>query len=216
MDMIIPKLHYIPKGNSPKEVLENIQKACTSGIELVQLGLEDVSEKKFLKIAEEAREITSHFQTRLIIENQFKIAHTIKADGVVLDKTATSPTEVRKLLYTWQMIGGTANTLQDAETLLTKEVDYINLGPFKANINEEDKSPVLGLNGYMLLVEALKTETPIIAFGGITTADVKGLLEAGVSGIAVSEEITSNFDSIKTFHQLLQASSTAEQRHTFE
>ena len=73
MDMIIPKLHYIPKGNSPKEVLENIQKACTSGIELVQLGLENVSEKKFLKIAEEAREITSHFQTRLIIENQFKI-----------------------------------------------------------------------------------------------------------------------------------------------
>lgn len=216
MDMIIPKLHYIPKGNSPKEILENIQKACTSGIELVQLGLEDVSEKKFLKIAEEAREITSHFQTRFIIENKYKIAHTIKADGVVLDKTATSPTEVRKLLYTWQMIGGTANTLQDAETLLTKEVDYINLGPFKSSINEEDSSPVLGLNGYTLLVEALQTETPIIAFGGITTADVKGLLEAGVSGIAVSEEITSNFDNIKTFHQLLQASSTAEQRHTFE
>ena len=68
----------------------------------------------------------------------------------------------------------------------------------------------------MLLVEALKTETPIIAFGGITTADLKGLLEAGISGIAVLGENTSNFDSIKTFHQLLQASSTAEQRHTFE
>ncbi|TDT45348.1 thiamine-phosphate pyrophosphorylase [Maribacter spongiicola] len=214
--MIIPKLHYIPKGNSPKEVLENIQKACTSGIELVQLVLEDVSEKKFLKIAEEAREITSHFQTRLIIDNQIKIAKTVKADGVVLNKSATSPTEVRKLLYTWQMIGGTANNLQDAEALLSKEVDYINLGPFKATANEDNPSPVLGLNGYTLLVEALKTETPIIAFGGLSTADVKALLEAGVSGITVSEEITSNFNSIKTFHQLLQASSIAEQRHTFE
>lgn len=216
MDMIIPKLHYIPKGSSPKEVLENIQKACTSGIELVQLGLKDISEKKFLKIAEEAREITSHFQTRLLLENQYKIAKTIKADGVVLDKTATSPTEVRKLLYTWQMIGGTANTLEDAETLLTKEVDYISLGPFKVNTNEEDSNLVLGLNGYTLLVESLKTETPIIGFGGITTADVAALLETGISGIAVSEEITGNFDTIKTFHQLLQASSTAEQRHTFE
>ncbi|MDP5062681.1 MAG: thiamine phosphate synthase [Maribacter sp.] len=214
--MIIPKLHYIPKENAPKEVLENIQKACTSGIELVQLSLKDVSEKKFLKIAEEARKITSYFQTRLIIENQFKIAHAIKADGVVLTNTTTLITEVRKMLYTWQMIGATANTMQDLETLLTKEVDYIKLGPFKGGTNEVYSSPVLGLNGYTLLVEALKTEIPIIAFGGISTVDVKGLLETGVSGIAVSEEITSNFDTIKTFHQLLQAPSTAEQRHAFE
>ncbi len=214
--MIIPKLHYIPQGNSSKELLENIQKACTSGIELVQLGVNSVSEKKFLKIAEEAREITSHFQTRLIIENQYKIAKAIKADGVVLDKTATCPTIARKQLYTWQMIGGIANTLQDAETLLVKEVDYMNLGPFKSSTDEEDSSPVLGLNGYTLLVEALKTETPIIGFGVITTADVKALLKTGISDIAVSEEITSNFDSIKIFHQLLQASSTAEQRHTFD
>ena len=67
--MIIPKLHYISQGNSPKEHLENIQKACTSGAELVQLRLKDLSEKKILKIATEARNITSHFQTRLIIND---------------------------------------------------------------------------------------------------------------------------------------------------
>ena len=36
---MIPKLHYISQGNTPKEHLDNIQKACTSGIELVQLSL---------------------------------------------------------------------------------------------------------------------------------------------------------------------------------
>lgn len=66
--MIIPKLHYISQGKSPKEHMENIQKACTSGIELVQLQLKDVSDKKMLKLAQEAREITSHFQTRLLID----------------------------------------------------------------------------------------------------------------------------------------------------
>ena len=214
--MIIPKLHYIPQGESPKELLENMQKACTSGIELVQLGLKNVSEKKFLKIAEEAREITSHFQTRLLIENQYKIAKAIKADGVVLEKTATSPTIARKFLYSWQMIGGTANTLQEAETLVTKEVDYIMLGPFRTTTNNDNSNTALGVNGYTLLVEALKTQIPIIAFGGITTADVTELLETGISGIAVSEEINRNFDNIKLFHQLLNASSTQEQRHTFE
>ena len=76
--MIIPKLHYISQGNSPKEHLENIQKACTSGIELVQLRLKNVSDKKMLKLALEAREITSHFQTRLIISEHYKISKTIK------------------------------------------------------------------------------------------------------------------------------------------
>ena len=214
--MIIPKLHYTPQGNSLKEVLGNIQKACTSGIELVQLGLNNVSEKKFLKIAEEAREITSHFQTRLIIDHQYKIAKAVKADGVVLVKTAICPTKARKFLYSWQMIGGTANTLQEAETLVTKEVDYIMLGPFRTTTNNDNSNTALGLDGYTLLVEALKTETPIIAFGGITTADVTELLETGISGIAVSEEINRNFDNIKVFNQLLNASSTQEQRHTFE
>jgi len=213
--MIIPKLHYISKGNSPKEHLENIQNACTSGAELVQLGIENISEKKLLKLANEAREITLHFQTRLIINGNYKIAKDVKADGVHLEQTNSCPTVARKYLYTWQIIGGKANTLQECEHLISKEVDYICLGPFK-NTTQENLNPILGLNGFTLITEVLNTETPIIGFGGITTNDVKSILESGISGIAVSEEITRNFNSIRTFNQLLKASSTEEQRHTFK
>ena len=96
--MIIPKLHYITQGKSPKEHIENIQKACSSGAELVQLRLKNISEKKILKLATEAREITSHFQTRLIINDYYKIAKSIKADGAHLGPTDTCPKEVRKHL----------------------------------------------------------------------------------------------------------------------
>ncbi len=214
--MIIPKLHYISQGSSPKEHLENIQKACTSGTELVQIHLKNVSEKKFLKLAKEVREITSHFQTKLIINDHYKIAKEVKADGVHLGKTDSCPTIARKHLYTWQIIGGTANTLQDCETLIGKEVDYIGLGPFRFTITKDNLSPVLGLNGYTAIIEALKTETPIIGFGGITTEDVTDLLETGISGIAVSGEITRDFNTLSTFNQLLNTSSTEEQRYTFE
>ena len=214
--MIIPKLHYISQGNSPKEHLENIQKACTSGIELVQLRLKNISEKKFLKLSTSAREITSHFQTRLIINDHYKIAKAIKADGVHLEKSDVCPTIARKHLYTWQMIGGTANTLQDCEILLDKEVDYITLGPYRVEITKDNLNPPLGLNGYTAIIENLKTETPIIGAGGMTIKDVTDVLETGVSGITVSGEITRNFDSIKIFNQLLKASSTKEQRHTFK
>lgn len=213
---MIPKLHYISQGSSPKEHLENIQKACTSGAELVQLGLKNISDKNFLKFAEEAREVTAHFQTRLIINDNYKAARDVKADGVHLGKPDYSLTSVRKHLYTWQFIGGTANTFQDCETLLDKQVNYISLGPFRENSGEESVSSALGLKGYMAITDVLKTGTPIIGFGGITTKDVAAILETGISGIGVSEEITRDFNSIKVFNQLLNASSTAEQRYTFE
>lgn len=214
--MIIPKLHYISQGESPKEHLENIQKACTSGAELVQLRLKDVSEKKILKLAKEAREITSHFQTRLIISHHYKIAKAIKADGVHLDQTDTCPTIVRKHLYTWQMIGGTANTLQDCEVLLDKEVNYISLDPFRSKATKDNTPSVLGLNGYTAITDSIKTPIPFIGVGGITIEDVTDILETGVDGIAVSDDITRDFNNIKTFNELLNASSTDEQRYTFD
>jgi len=214
--MIIPKLHYITQGQSPKEHIENIQKACSSGAELVQLHLKNISEKNILKLATEAREITSHFQTRLIINDYYKIAKSIKADGVHLGPTDACPKEVRKHLYTWQIIGGTASTLQECQTLIAKNVDYISLGPFKTSKTKETTNPELELEAYKTILDTLNTQIPIISIGGITTDDVKTILETGIVGIAVSEAITLNFNNIKTFNNLLKASSTEEKRYSFK
>lgn len=213
---MIPKLHYISQGNSPKAHLENIQKACSAGAELVQLRLKLSSDKKVLKWAQEAREITSHFQTRLIINDYYKIAREIKADGVHLGKTDPCPTVARRHLYTWQIIGGTANTLQDCEALIEKVVNYISLGPFRFTQTKENLPSALGLNGYAAIMDVLNTQTPILGVGGITTADVTDILKTGITGIVVSGAITLDFNSIRTFNQLLKASATEEQRYTFE
>lgn len=212
---MIPKLHYIAQGKSPKEILANIQRACSSGAELVQLCLDKVSDKTFLETAKEAREITAHFQTRLVIENNYKIAKEIKADGVHLKNINNCPIMARTHIYTWQIIGGTANNLKECKALLEKQVDYITLSPFKKSTEKDTLETILGLNGFTLITEALQTETPIIGFGNITTDDVADILKTGISGVAVSKAINKNFDSIKTFNQLLKASSTEEKRHTF-
>tara|TARA_B110000967_G_scaffold76202_1_gene78819 strand:- start:439 stop:1074 length:636 start_codon:yes stop_codon:yes gene_type:complete len=211
---MIPKLHYISQGSSPKEHLDNIQNACAAGAELVLLDLQINSEKKFLKIAQQAREITAHFQTRLIINAHFKIAKDLKADGIHLDNSTPCPTALRKELSPWQLIGATANDLKDCEAYIQKEVDYVCLSPFRAT--EDTQSDLLGLNGFTAIIDALQTETPIIGVGGITTTDVKAILETGISGVGVSDEITQDFNTIKTFNQLLTASSTEEQRHSFQ
>jgi thiamine-phosphate pyrophosphorylase len=211
---MIPKLHYTSQANSTAAHLENIQKACGSGAELVQLNLEHIDVKDHLKLAQEVIKITAHFQTRLIIKSDYKIAHEIKADGIYLENSDSCPTYARAHLYAWQTIGATAHTLNECEILLQKEVDYIGLGPFKTSESSETKA--LGIDSYTSISKSLDTETPLISFGNITPEDVKDILKTGISGIAVSHAITQNFDLIKTFNQLLGASSTDEMRHSFK
>jgi len=213
---MIPKLHYISQGNSPKEQLDNIQKACAAGIELVLLDVQNYSDKKLLKLATQARETTAHYQTRLIIANHYKIAKEIKADGVHITNLGLCPSLVRKELYSWQIIGATAHNFDTCEIYVSKEVDYIYLSPFKVSNQEEPTTKALGLNGYTAIVEALNTNAPILGSGGINIQAIKQILEIGISGVAVSDEITQDSNAIKAYSQLLNASSTVEQRYTFE
>ena len=209
---MIPTLHYISQGSTPKEHLENIQKACSSGAELVQLRLKNQPEKVVLETAQQAREITSKFQALLIINDHYKIAAAVKADGVHLGKLDSCPTTARKELASWQLIGGTANTLEDCKTLIHKKVDYIGLGPFRFTKTKENLSPVLGINGYVTILEELKTAIPVIAIGGIVIDDVSALMKTGIHGIAISGEITRNFNSIPDFKKHINGGEVVEER----
>lgn len=209
---MISKLHYITQGETPEIQLENIQKACASGAEWIQLRLKNLPEATVLETAKKAREITAQFQTRLLINDYYKIAKEVKADGVHLGKSDACPLEVRSYLYSWQLIGGTANTIEDCQVLIDKKVDYIGLGPFRFTKTKDNLSPVLGEKGYVTILEALKTEIPIIAVGGITQHDILDIMITGVYGIAVSGEITRDFNSILKFKEIVTGSSTAEQR----
>ncbi len=209
---MISKLHYISQGETPEEHLENIQKACASGVELVQLRLKEFDDKTVLETAKKAKEITGRFQTRLIINDYYKVAAELKADGVHLGKSDICPTIARKELASWQIIGGTANTLEDCKTLIDKKVDYIGLGPFRFTKTKDDLGPVLGEKGYLTILKELKTDIPIIAIGGITQNDVLDIIITGVHGIAVSEEITRDFNSISKFKEIINGGPTQEQR----
>lgn len=208
---MISKLQYISQGASPEEHLLNIQNACTAGSDWVQLRLKNQTNKVLLETAQKAREITNHFQTRLIINDHYKIAKQVNADGVHLGKKDACPAIVKEFLGKLFIVGGTANTLKDCKILLEKQVDYIGLGPFRHTITKKHLSPILGLGGYQVLLEELNTETPIIAIGGIVLEDIPSLMKTNIHGIAVSGAITKDFNAIAKFQRILKGGSSQEQ-----
>ena len=161
------------------------------------------------------RALTAHYQTRLILTDNYEVAREVKADGVFFEFIEKDVLQTaRNHIYTWQIIGAKATNLLECEQLIEANIDYINLTPFEtADKTEKPKS--LGKMGYQLITEALDTQTPVLGSVGIQEAAVKDILEAGVSGVILSDEITADFNRIKIYNQLLGASATDEQRHTF-
>ena len=202
---MIDTLQYITQGIAPQDHVENIRKACLNGITWVQVRIKNTDYRTVLKTAIEARKITNEFGVKLIINDHYKIAKEVQADGVHLGKTDTCPLIARQYLGNDFIIGGTANTLEDCRILLDKKVDYVGLGPYQFTETKKNLSPILGVKGYRDIVKELKTKTPIIAIGGIALNDVAAILKTGVYGIAVSGVITSNMSSIKEFQDVLKA-----------
>ena len=204
---MISNLHYISQGETPKEHLENIRRMCAAGADWVQLRLKNESFETVLETAKAAKNICDEFQVILIINDFPEVAKKVNADGVHLGKEDSCPLEARNLLGPNKIIGGTANTVEDCESLCEKQVDYIGLGPFRFTTTKKNLSPVLGAEGYRELLSSLNTagrSIPVIAIGGITPSDVPALAESGIHGIAISGWLTTHPQPEKIFQGIQQ------------
>jgi thiamine-phosphate pyrophosphorylase len=150
----------------------------------------------------------SGYKTKLIINDNVRIAKEISADGVHLGKSDLDVAEARKILGEKFIIGGTANDFMDIEKLAAAHVDYIGLGPFRFTKTKENLSPVLGLEGFTSIMQACKDnkiEIPVIAIGGILASDIVKLLKTGIFGVAVSSGINLSDDKEDMYKQYHKA-----------
>lgn len=194
-------LQYISQGATPQEHLVNIGRVCEAGCKWVQLRLKDVDAATYVTSAITCREICDQYGAIMIINDQVSVAKASQADGVHLGLSDMSPKEARKILGANAIIGGTANTIEDCIKHIENQVDYIGLGPYKYTTTKKQLSPVLGINGYkqiMLEFRQKNSELPVVAIGGISENDIEAVMEAGVSGIAVSGMLTAQEDLEET------------------
>ncbi|MBT33749.1 MAG: thiamine phosphate synthase [Thalassobius sp.] len=194
---MISNLHYISQGADAKKHLKNIEIMLQAGANWVQLRLKDYSEDELFQTAGLAKILCKKFDAKLIINDHPQIAREVNADGVHLGKEDMCPIEAREILGKHKIIGGTANTLEDCELLLTKKMDYIGLGPLRFTNTKKKLSPILGFSGYEeLMNQYLKNSNavPIIAIGGIVNDDIPLLKNCGIYGIAISGMLTNSMN----------------------
>lgn len=210
---MLPRLIYITQGATPEEHLVNLQKAIDAGVTFVQLRLKDIDHLQLLETAKKAMQLCKANGVLFTINDYVDIAHELAADAVHVGLDDSSVAEVRQQLPR-AIIGGTANTLEHIRQRAKEAVDYIGLGPFRFTTTKKKLSPVLGLEGYVQLINAMKQQgiqIPVYAIGGITANDIEDLLKTGVYGVAVSGAITNAADPRQIIN-LLNTSTHVEHR----
>ncbi|WP_215226110.1 thiamine phosphate synthase [Echinicola shivajiensis] len=188
-DKQISTLQYItPNLDHQDDYLYNIKLVCENGVDWVQLRMKEFPKDTILQTASKAKHICDQYGCQLIINDHPEIAHKVGASGVHVGKEDKEVEYIRERYGNKLIIGATANCLEDilgvAET-----ADYIGLGPFRFTETKKKLSPVLGVEGFKTIMDALKIKginIPVLGIGGIGESDITDLKTTGIYGVALS------------------------------
>lgn len=200
-------LQYITHTNSKINYIEGAICALKGGCKWIQLRMKNSTEAEIIEVATKLKELCKEYEAIFVIDDHVDITLKCDVDGVHLGKNDMPPAEARAVLGEKFIIGGTANSCEDIDNLVKQGVDYIGLGPFRHTTTKDKLSPILGLEGYKLIIEHCKSKgyrTPIVAIGGITINDIPAIMDCGVSGIALSGTILNADNPIEETENILK------------
>ena len=188
--MLISPLHCLTWDGASLPHLEQVRQLLDAGATWIQLRQKKGTGREKLQTAITAAELCRKYKAILIINDSPQICLESGANGVHLGLKDCPIPEARELLGKDAIIGGTANTPEQAKQRESEGCDYIGLGPWRATRTKENLSEILGENG-IKKVTSLNLKIPVIAIGGITLQDIGKVLALGVQGIAMSSGILS-------------------------
>ena len=185
MDTKAFKLQFITHFTEQYSYLDSARMALEGGCRWVQLRMKDASDEEVEAIAIQVKELCGQYGATFIIDDRVELVKKLKADGVHLGKNDMPIAEARRILGNEFIIGGTANTFDDVKA------HYLS-GADRFTTTKKKLSPILGFEGYRSITSQMKAEginLPIVAIGGITIDDIPGIMQTGVTGIALSGTI---------------------------
>lgn len=179
-------LQFITDGKTPEETLDQAKQFLSAGGKWIQVRMKDSETEEIEEVLKILHPLCRQHRATLIVDDHYELFR--HCDGVHLGQDDTPIGEVRKIIPPDRIIGLTVNNpVQIAESRACFP-DYYGVGPFRFTVTKKQLAPVLGVEGYNRLAPHM--QRPFVAIGGVRQEDIKSLIKAGASGIAVSSLIT--------------------------
>ena len=183
--------------------VEQARAALEAGIKWVQLRMKDAPRKEIWEAAFHLSEFAHEHQAALVINDYPDVAAASGAEGVHLGQDDMPLKEARQLLGN-RLIGISTHDLSQAKEAWEGGADYIGFGPIYRT-GTKDAGPEKGLLQLAEVCNAVKI--PVVAIGGIKPQNLREVIRAGASAVAVSSALYTGDirGNVKMFLEILQS-----------
>ncbi len=200
-------LQFITHCTEQYDYVTSARLALEGGCRWIQLRMKEQPTDAIREAAWQIEPLCRRYGAMFLLDDRVELVQELHADGVHLGKHDMPISEARYLLGEEYIIGGTANTYEDVYSHYQQGATYIGCGPFRFTTTKKNLNPVLGLEGYRMILSRMQAEgvsLPVVAIGGITAADIPDILSTGVDGIALSGTILHASDPVAETQRILQ------------
>ena len=161
-------------------------------IRYLQLREKEFDDKNLLKIAREIKSITKGSETMFIVNDRVDICMLSDADGIHLGQEDISFNDARMILPKEKIIGLSTHNIEQAQSALELDPNYIGFGPIYSTPTKKKPDPVVGCK--MLSKIMAISEIPVVAIGGIDESNLIDVLKTGAKNICMVRAFMNTMD----------------------
>ncbi|MCY4616986.1 MAG: thiamine phosphate synthase [Chloroflexi bacterium] len=168
--------------------------AAAGGADVIQYREKrPISTREMIRVAGLMGLACQDLGASLLIDDRVDVASAVGATAVHLGREDLPPEVARQILGPDAIIGGTANSVEEAVRVAGQPVDYLGVGPVFGTTSKGDRAaPMLGLERFAEICAAV--DKPVIGIGNITVDRVADVLAAGAYGVAVLSAVVCQDD----------------------
>jgi thiamine-phosphate pyrophosphorylase len=165
--------------------------AIRGGADVIQLRDKRASDVQLIAAARRLLLLTRSAGIPLIVNDRPEVCLASGADGLHLGQDDLPVEEARRLLGPERLIGRSTHGVEQAQEAQAQLVDYIGFGP----VFPTPTKPDYGSIGTARITQVLPhVRTPMVCIGGIDEGNVRTVLEAGATCVAVVRAVCAASD----------------------
>jgi thiamine-phosphate pyrophosphorylase len=160
----------------------------------------EASDEELLAQARALVRVTRRYRVPLLVNDRAAVAKSAGADGVHLGQEDGPLSEAKRVLGERAIFGRSAHTPEQVLAAQEEGFDYIGVGPVYATPTKPGR-PGVGLD--LVRFASANARIPFVAIGGIDRTNVRDVLDAGASAVAVVRAVMGSGDPERAARKLL-------------
>jgi thiamine-phosphate pyrophosphorylase len=168
-------IRYYVTDRRQADIVACAERAVRNGVDMIQIREKDLPARELYELACRIRGLAAGTKTRVLVNDRLDVALAAGTDGVHLPSAGLPPDRVRPFV---KLLGVSTHTIREAIEAEKAHADFIVFGP----VFDSPRKAAVGLEPLKGVVSSVNI--PVLAIGGITSANAREVLNAGAAGIA--------------------------------